>query len=51
VAGATGLVTGYGPADLSTSGTPAPRIQVHLANHTLLWGLAFWPKPQGLPLH
>jgi sugar lactone lactonase YvrE len=36
---------------LGATSAPSPSVSLHLSNYTVLWDLAFWPKPAGLPLN
>jgi sugar lactone lactonase YvrE len=51
VVGGTGELTRFSAASLGTTGAPAPSARFQLTGYTLLWSLAFWPKPAGLPLN
>lgn len=51
VAGAGGLLTEFSRESLAASGAPAPGARLTLSGRSLLWSLAFWPRPTGLPLH
>lgn len=41
----------YTSAQIAASGTPAPTVALQVNDHTAAWGVAFWPKPAGLPLN
>lgn len=47
----TGILEKFAAADLATSGTRAPAVRLELTDYLLLWGIAFWPVPEGLPLN
>ncbi len=51
VAGGEGSLREFDRASLLQSGAPEPRIRLQLTGHNLLWSVAFWPKPPGLPLY
>ena len=38
-------------ASLAASGAPEPKVRLRLSGHTVLWGVAFWPRPVGLPIN
>lgn len=46
-----GIVERFAATDLRTSGTPAAAVQIQLSNYLLVWGIAFWPVPAGLPIN
>lgn len=50
VAGGSGTLTQFARASLGATGAPAPSARFQLTGYTLLWSVAFWPKPAGLPL-
>lgn len=50
VVGGAGGLTKFGRGSLSVTGIPAPNAKLSIAGHTLLWSVAFWPRPAGLPL-
>jgi sugar lactone lactonase YvrE len=47
----TGILEKFAAAALAVSGTPSPAVRLELSDYLLLWGLAFWPVPAGLPLN
>lgn len=47
----TGILEKFAAADLTASGTRTPAVRLELSDYTLLWGIAFWPVPEGLPLN
>ncbi len=49
VVGGGGALTKYAAASLGASGAPEPSARLDVAGHTLLWSMAFWPRPAGLP--
>ena len=51
VAGDADAVEKFPRSSLGTTGAPAPSVRLTLANYTLFWNVAFWPKPSGLPLN
>jgi sugar lactone lactonase YvrE len=51
VVGDADAVEKFPRASLGTTGAPAPSVRLTLANYTLFWNVAFWPKPSGLPLN
>jgi sugar lactone lactonase YvrE len=51
VLGAGGGLGKFSGTDLREGGARAPRVSVHVQDHTPLNGLAFFPKPRGLPLN
>jgi sugar lactone lactonase YvrE len=51
VVGDADAVEKFPRASLGTTGAPAPSVRLTLANYTLFWNVAFWPKPFGLPLN
>lgn len=38
-------------AELAATGTPSPSVRLQLDGLSSFWGVAFWPKPNGLPLN
>jgi len=50
VVGGGGALTKFARASLGVTGTPAPSARFQLTGYSLLWNVAFWPKPAGLPL-
>jgi sugar lactone lactonase YvrE len=46
-----GTVWKFPRASLQQTGAPAPALSLNPAGYTLFWGMAFWPKPAGLPLN
>lgn len=51
VVGGTGALTRFARASLGASGAPAPSARLQVSGHSLFWSIAFWPKPDGLPLN
>jgi sugar lactone lactonase YvrE len=51
VAGLQGIVSRFTRQQLAVSTTSGPSMSVTVDGHGLLWGTAFWPRPQGLPLN
>ena len=51
VADADGVLKKFSSTALQASGAPAPNVRLQLNSGALLWNLAFWPKPRGLPLN
>ena len=47
----TGILEKFAAADLAASGTRTPAVRLQLTDYLLLWGIAFWPVPEGLPLN
>jgi sugar lactone lactonase YvrE len=41
----------FAPSTIGVGGKPAPSAQLFLNHQTLLSGIAFWPKPPGLPIN
>ena len=46
-----GILEKFAAADLGASGRPAAAVRIELTDYLLLWGIAFWPVPDGLPLN
>jgi sugar lactone lactonase YvrE len=46
-----GILEEFAAADLTASGTRTPAVRLELPDYLLLWGIAFWPVPEGLPLN
>jgi hypothetical protein len=46
-----GILEEFAAADLTASGTRTPVVRLELPDYLLLWGIAFWPVPEGLPLN
>lgn len=51
VVGDADAVEKFPKTSLGATGAPAPSVRLTLANYTLFWNVAFWPKPSGLPLN
>jgi hypothetical protein len=51
VAELSGLVSKFTREQLVASGAPAPAVQAAVGGEGLLWGAAFWPRVQGVPLN
>lgn len=51
VVGDADAVEKFPKASLGATGAPAPSVRLTLANYTLFWNVAFWPRPFGLPLN
>jgi sugar lactone lactonase YvrE len=51
VAGGDDAVYRFPQSTLSATGKPAPSAQLFLNPHSLLSGIAFWPKVPGLPIN
>lgn len=51
IVGGSGVVTKFTLASIAGSGRAEPSLQISLADHVLLWSVAFWPKPSGFPLN
>jgi sugar lactone lactonase YvrE len=51
VVGDADAVEKFPKSSLGTTGAPGPSVRLTLANYTLFWNVAFWPKPSGLPLN
>jgi sugar lactone lactonase YvrE len=51
VANGDGVLDKFNSETLRTSGAPVPNVTVQLRGVPLLWNIAFWPKPRGLPLN
>lgn len=51
ITGAAGIVSKFTIQDIAASGPAAPSVRVEVADHLLLWSIAFWPKPSGFPLN
>ena len=51
VVGDADAVEKFPRASLGATGAPTPSVRLTLANYTLFWNVAFWPKPFGLPLN
>ena len=51
VAELSGLVSKFTREQLVASGAPVPAVQVAVGGEGLLWGAAFWPRVQGVPLN
>lgn len=49
IGGGGGLIK-FLKTSLGLTGSPAPAAKLTVAGHALLWSVAFWPKPAGLPL-
>lgn len=47
----TGILEKFEAADLAASGAPVPAVRLELTDYLLVWGIAFWPVPEGLPLN
>lgn len=47
----TGILEQFAAAELTSSGTRTPAVRLELTDYLLLWGIAFWPVPGGLPLN
>lgn len=47
----TGILEKFAAADLAASGAPVPAVRLQLTDYLLVWGIAFWPVPGGLPLN
>lgn len=50
VVGGAGSLTRFGRPSLGSTGAPVPAARLQIAGHTLFWGMAIWPGPEGLPL-
>lgn len=51
VVGGEGILTKFGRASLGASGAPEPSARLRIADYSLIWSVAFWPRPAGLPLY
>jgi sugar lactone lactonase YvrE len=51
VIGATGMLSKFVRGSLTVSGSPVPSTVIRIVDHSLFWSVAFWPKPEGLPLN
>jgi sugar lactone lactonase YvrE len=51
VVGGVGGLAKFDPASLAANGAPEPSARLRLSGHTLFWGVAFWPRPVGLPIN
>jgi hypothetical protein len=51
VVGGEGILTKFGRASLGASGAPEPSARLRIADYSLIWSAAFWPRPAGLPLY
>lgn len=51
IVGGGGALTEFGTTSLGASGAPTPSVRLDVAGHSLLWSVAFWPRPRGLPLN
>lgn len=50
VVGGGGTLTSFPRASLAATGAPPPITSLTLTGHFLFWNVAFWPKPDRLPL-
>jgi len=50
VVGGGGALTEFARASLGATGAPEPSARFQLTGYSLLWNVAFWPRPAGLPL-
>jgi sugar lactone lactonase YvrE len=48
VVGGDGALTKFASESLAASGAPVPSARLDIAGHSLLWSIAFWPRPRGL---
>ncbi len=51
IMGVQGTLSKFTAGSIAGSGNAEPLLQVQVANSTLLWSIAFWPKPSGFPLN
>jgi len=51
VIGVQGMLSKFSIASIAGSGPAEPLLQVTVTNNTLLWSIAFFPKPVGFPLN
>lgn len=51
VVGISGVLNKFTLLSIAASGPAVPDIQITVRNRILLWSIAFWPKPVGLPLN
>lgn len=47
----SGAIAKFSHDQLAASGAPVPASSIRLLGQVLCWGLAFWPKPTGIPLN
>jgi len=51
IMGGQGTLSKFTVGSIAGSGNAEPLLQVKLENNSLLWSIAFWPKPSGFPLN
>lgn len=51
VVGLIGTLNKFSLASIAASGPAVPDVRIRVDNRLLFWGVAFWPKPVGLPLN